>query len=75
MANILTIVYTLELSITFINNSAVCINMVKEEKETKTEWRQVRLPIKLIMKLKDRRIWKHEPYYSVIDRIVGGEPI
>ncbi len=49
--------------------------MVKEEKETKTEWRQVRLPVNLIKKLKDRRIWKNEPYYSVIDRIVGGKPI
>ncbi len=65
----------LELSIRFINNKAVCISMEKEEKEIKTVWRQVRLPVLLIKKLKDKRIWKHEPYYSVIDRIVGGDPI
>ena len=53
----------------------MCIDMEKEEEETKTVWRQVRLPILLIKKLKDKRIWKHEPYYSVIDRIVGGDPI
>jgi len=49
--------------------------MENKEKETKTEWRQVRLPVQLINKIKTQRIWKHEPYYSVIDRITGGKPI
>ena len=70
---LLTLVYTLELSIRLIKNGAVCINMVEEEKESKTEWRQVRLPVELVKKLDAKRKWKKEPYYSIIDRLVGSE--
>jgi predicted nucleic-acid-binding protein len=47
--------------------------MENEEKEIKSEWRQVRLPVELVKKLDAERKWKKEPYYSIIDRLVGGK--
>ena len=47
--------------------------MANKEKEAKTEWRQVRLPVDLIKKLVAKRIWKKEPYYSIIERLTEGE--
>jgi len=52
---------------------AVCINMENEEKETTTRWRQVRLPECLIEMIEEKRIWKKEPYYSVIERMIRSD--
>jgi len=46
--------------------------METEEKETKIKWRQVRLPEGLIEMIEAKRIWKKEPYYSVIERLIRG---
>ena len=49
------------------------LNMETEENQTITKWKQVRLPENLIETIEEKRIWKKEPYYSIIERLIKEE--